>query len=241
MFMLRRSQIAVVGVLAAAASVLGQSKTEVTSPSVYTGTIANMTPGAGSKISIQVLRWSSDDDREHVLSVLNSTKAKSPDAAVKEKSPDTTAKEKSPDTAAKEKSPDTVAKDAKEKSQDELVKALGSLPTVGYIWSTGPVGYALKYAFRVAGPSGGERVVVMTDRLLGSWEHPAWTTAGHHGVSDNPFTVVELHLNSKGLGDGKMSLTAPITIDEAAKTLGLGNYDAASTLLTDVRRQSAPY
>ena len=198
----RRLVMALAIVLAASASAAAQAVTKQTVPEEYTGTTANMTTGAGTTLSFEIFQWSSDADRERVLSVIDSTTKKSP---------------------------------------DELEKALAGLPTVGYIWATGPVGYALKYAYRLRESNGSERVVVMTDRLLGSWEHPAWKATGQAVEPAKPFTVVELHLNSKGRGDGKMSLTAPITVDEHTKTLGLANFDTASTLLTDVRRQPKSY
>ncbi len=179
-----------------------QAVTKQTAPDTYTGTTANMMPGAGSMLSFEILQWSSDADRDRVLSAIKS---------------------------------------ATEKNSDEVGKVLAGLPTVGYIWAGGPVGYAMKYAHRLRESDGSERVVVVTDRPLGSWEHPAWKAAGQVPESAKPFTVVELHLNSKGRGEGKMSLTTPITVDEQTKTVGLANFDKASTLLTDVRRQPKPY
>ena len=124
-----------------------------------------------------------------------------------------------------------------EKKPDELAKAMAGLPTIGYIWANGPAGYALKYAHRLTGPDGGERLVVMTDRLIGSLEHPAWKVSGQAVEPAQPYTVVELQLDNKGRGRGKMSLTTPVTIDEKTQTVSLANYDTASTLLTDVQRQ----
>jgi hypothetical protein len=123
-----------------------------------------------------------------------------------------------------------------EKTPEELAKTLASLPTVGHVWATGPVGYALKYAHRLTDADGSERIVVVTDRLLGSLEHPAWKATGQGVEPAKPYTVVELRLK-KGRGEGKMSLTAPVTLDEQAKTIRLTNYETASTLLTDVHHQ----
>jgi hypothetical protein len=124
-----------------------------------------------------------------------------------------------------------------ETNPEVLVKALAGLPTVGHIWAAGPVGYALKYAHRLTEADGSERIVVMTDRILGSLEHPAWKITGQVVEPAKPFTVVELHLNRNGRGAGKMSLTTPVAVDEQTKTVSLANYDTASTLLTDVQRQ----
>lgn len=124
-----------------------------------------------------------------------------------------------------------------EKNPDELAKALAGLPTVGHIWGTGPAGYALKYAHRLTEADGSERVVVMTDRPLGSLEHPAWKLTGQLVEPAKPYTVVELHLDRKGRGVGKMSLTTPVTVDEQTKAVSLANYHKASILLTDVQHQ----
>jgi hypothetical protein len=187
--------------LLASASAAAPTETKRTVPDEYTGTTANLTEGAGTRVSIQILRWLSDSDRQAVVSAVNAAAGEGP---------------------------------------DDLSKAIAALPTVGYIWCSGPLGYALKYAHRVIAPDGDERVVVMTDRPLGSWEHPAWKITGP--VADTrPFTVVELHLNKKGKGDGKTSLTSAVAVDEQAKTIGVADYVRASTLLTDVERQPKPY
>jgi hypothetical protein len=183
--------------LAATAATAAQTDTK-TGPEKYTGTIANMESGSGSKIAIQIFQWSSDTDRQRVLQTLSSNEEKKP---------------------------------------DELTKALAALPTIGYIWASGPAGYALKYAHRLAEPGGAERVVVMTDRPLGSLEHPAWKISGQTAEPVKPYTVVELQLDAKGRGRGKMSLTTPVTTDEATKAISVTNYDSAPTLLMDVQRQ----
>jgi hypothetical protein len=194
----RTLAIALAILLAATAGAAAQTKTQQPLPERYTGTTANMTSGAGSKITIHVFRWSSDAERERVLLSLSPNDEKNP---------------------------------------NELVKALASLPTVGVIWAAGPAGYALKYAHRRTETDGSERIVFVTDRSFGSLEHPAWKIAGQAVELDKLYTVIELHLNGKGRGDGKMSLTTPVTVDDQTKTISLTNYDKASTLLTDVQRQ----
>src|SRR5688572_20847214 len=48
---------------------------------------------------------------------------------------------------------------------------LGKLPTVGYVWPTGsPVGYSVKYAHRAPQPDGSERITLVTDKRLGSYD-----------------------------------------------------------------------
>lgn len=191
----------IIAVLAYGGGVTGaaaQIETRQSVPEKYTGTTANMTSGAGSKIVIQIFRWSTEADRERVFQSVTSNAEKNP---------------------------------------DELVTAFAGLPTVGVVWGAGPAGYALKYAHRLTESDGSERVVVMTDRPLGNLEHPVWKIAGPVLEPAKPYTVVELHLDRKGRGDGKMSLTTAVTMDEQTKAVGLANYDRALTLLTDVQRQ----
>ena len=199
MFMLRSSAVALTVFLAA--SPQAQTDTKQIVPDEYTGTTTHMTPGAGTKLSIQVLRWSSDSDREGVVSVVNS-KA--------------------------------------EDGQTDAGKALADLPTVGYVWLDGPLGYALKYAHRATLSDGGERIVVLTYPPLGSWEYPPWKGNGQNPATSRPFSVVELHINRKGTGSGRMSLTTPVTVDEDTNTLGLANFETTPASLIDVRRQPKP-
>ena len=55
---------------------------------------------------------------------------------------------------------------------------LGKLPTVGYVWpDRSPVGYSVKYAHRAAQPDGGERITLVTDKPLGSYDFKGWSVA----------------------------------------------------------------
>jgi hypothetical protein len=176
------------------------AQTRPPAPEEYNGTTVNMTPGAGVAVSIQVLRWSADADRDKVV------------AAVTGK----------------------TDKDA------DLAKTLQDTPTVGYIWTGGSLGYTLKYAHRQTLPDGSEQIVVMSDRPLGSWERTGpWKAATGATESDKPVTVIELHLNKAGVGQGKMSLSSAFAVDDKTKTLGLVNYGSAAILLKDVKHKPA--
>jgi hypothetical protein len=126
-----------------------------------------------------------------------------------------------------------------EKGDAQVAEALKAAPTVGYFWtSTDGVGYAIKYAYRSPIAGGGERIVLATDRPVGSWERGGWRTAAQAAPSDAPFTLIEIRLNARGVGEGKMSLAAPIAADAALKSIALSGYDTAPVLLKDVRRQA---
>jgi hypothetical protein len=124
----------------------------------------------------------------------------------------------------------------KEKGAGELTALLEKAQTCGYVWGSGSLGYSVRYAHRVALPDGGERIILVTDRRLGSWGREPWKAAGQAAGSDEPYTVIELRLNRQGRGEGKMSFAAKIVADAEAKTVALENYAAAPVMLKDVRR-----
>jgi hypothetical protein len=126
---------------------------------------------------------------------------------------------------------------------DRFTTAVKAAPTVGFIWGEGPTGYSVKYAWRLASAEGGERIVLVTDRRLGANE-PGWPAAsglsaeafakaGPASAAD--FTVLEMRLGAKGTGEAKASLSAPVVVDAAAKTLALDGYAAAPALLKVTR------
>jgi hypothetical protein len=123
-----------------------------------------------------------------------------------------------------------------DKSDSGLGAALEKAPTIGYIWDGGHLGYSLRYAQRVTQPDGGERIILLTDRPLGSWGREAWKPSGQAPALPYSFTLVELRLNKHGRGYGKMSLAARVTADTDAKTVTLENYAAAPVLIDDVKR-----
>jgi len=114
-----------------------------------------------------------------------------------------------------------------------LTSAIAKAPTIGYIWTDEATGYSIKYAYRLPLPAGGERVVLATSRVLGGgsiqWKLSEPTT-------EYEFTIIELRLNAKGLGEGKTSLTSKVVVDKEASTLALENYAAAPVILQNVKK-----
>jgi hypothetical protein len=193
--------LVLIGMVAASSLIFAQSqgtqsKTSTT-PSrgpiaSFSGVAANV-GAAGDTVRIDLLRWSTDAEREQFLSAMG-------------------------------------------KGEKELAGMLEKAPTLGYLWTSESAGYSLRYAHRLAMPDGGERLIFVTDRRLGSWNPRLWSPAGSATTTDYPFTLVELRLNRKGEGEGKTSLTAKITVDAQAKTLALENYATAMTLFKSVKR-----
>jgi len=122
--------------------------------------------------------------------------------------------------------------------ESSLKTALDKAPTLGYLWSPEVAGYSLRYAVRLAEPDGGERILLITDRRLGAWSD-LWKPAGAGTATDYEFSLIELHVNAKGEGEGKISLTGKVTVDNAAKTIALENYGALPVVLKNVRRRTS--
>jgi len=119
-----------------------------------------------------------------------------------------------------------------------LAAALQSAKTMGYLWSSESAGYSLRYAYRLPQPDGSERIIFATDRRLGAW-NDLWKPTGGATATPYEFTVIELRLNAKGLGEGKTSLTGKVTMDAAAKTIALDGYSMLPIVFKDVKRVSA--
>jgi hypothetical protein len=117
-----------------------------------------------------------------------------------------------------------------------LPGALASAPSAGYLWTSETLGYTLRYAYQQALPAGGQRVILLTDRRLGSWSRVPWKAAAADAGVD-AFTLIELRLNRAGIGEGKMSLAAKVAADQAAGFIALDNYDAAPILLKNVKHE----
>jgi hypothetical protein len=163
-------------------------------PERFTAFAVNMgTPGptGAGTVEIAVDRWSTDAERDRLLSVLL------------------------------------------EKGPDKLLDVLQDMRRVGYIRTPNSIGYDLRFARKVPAEDGGERIVIATDRYITFWE-----AANRPRSIDYPFTVIELHINRDGEGEGKMSLATKITADKKNNLIVLENYATQPVLLQSVRRQS---
>jgi hypothetical protein len=168
----------------------------------YTATVINLNPGTGESVTIDVLHWSSVEDRHRLTGAWSG--AANPDVF------------------------ETV---------------LAALPTLGYIWTKGEsIGYPLRYAQQLPLPGGGERILLVTDRRLGVWTRgQIWKPSTDQDAPDYPFTLVELHLTKRGNGEGKMSISSAITVEQDGKAIGLTNYDSTALTLKDVKTEHPGY
>jgi hypothetical protein len=120
--------------------------------------------------------------------------------------------------------------------EGSLATALKKAATVGILWTSETVGYAIKYAYRLPQPDGGERIVLATDRRIGAWSS-LWKPAGSVTPTDYAFSIIELRVNSKGEGDGKGAIGGKVTVDSQAKTIALDSYGTLPVIFKGVKRQ----
>ena len=241
-----------VALMAVAAAALMPAQTPVLSLTATTDNVV----GAHDSIRIDVLRWSTDAERDQLLSAWTQPHAPvtagrgrggrgaGGRAAGADPAPDPAAVGNAPGptggrgsgrggrgagrASAPEGPPPTP--------ENSLKAALTNAPIVGHLWSSEVAGYSLRSAVRLAEPDGGERILLLTDRRLGAW-NDLWKPVGSDTVTNYEFSVIELHLNSKGEGEGKISLAGKVAPDGAAKTLALENYGAVPVVLKNVRRR----
>jgi len=121
--------------------------------------------------------------------------------------------------------------------ESSLAAALKRAPTVGILWTSENVGYSIKYAYRLPQPNGGERIILATDRRIGTWSN-LWAPAANVTKADYPFSIIELHMDAKGEGDGRGILTGKVVVDDSAKTIALDQYATLPVILKGVKRQS---
>jgi hypothetical protein len=161
-----------------------------------TATMTNVDPGNAEAITIDVLRWSSDEEAQKMLAAF------------------------------------------KEKGEDHWAETLQAQPSLGFVWTSGEsLGYSIRYARRFTQPDGSERLILASERPLGSWDRPAWKATGATATM-YPFSLMELRVSRTGTGDGKVSLAGKVSVDETTQSVALENYAAAPVLLKGVKRTS---
>jgi len=207
----------------------------------FTAVSANVAQ-PGIPVRIRLMRWSTDEERGPIVAALNPAPADNAAAANATSSTSATGGRGAGRGGRGRGGRGRGAPAAPLTPTAALTAALGRAPTVGYIWTTDVTGYSIKYAYHAASPGGGERIVIATDRRLGAYS-PAWKLAAPGGAEASPkepadyeFTFVEIHLDAKGAGEGKTSLTTKVVPDNEARTVALDNYAATPAILEHVKR-----
>jgi hypothetical protein len=207
----------------------------------------------GNPVHIDILRWSTEEERRLLVAALNPPPPPAAPPAANSASSSAPTSPVAPGDAAARGGRGGAGRGGRGRGRGAataplspiaaLTAAIGKAPTIGYVWTNGITGYSIKYAYRASLPDGGERIILATDRRLGAYS-PAWTpvTATPSGpevsataaATDYDFTLVEMHMNAKGSGEGKTSLTAKVIVDGDAKTLALDDYPGSAPNLKNV-------
>jgi hypothetical protein len=118
-----------------------------------------------------------------------------------------------------------------ENGSDGLLRALRKVePDTGYIRGRG-LGYPLRFAAQTPLPGGGRRILIATDRPISFFEARNRPIT----VDEYPFMVIDMRLNAKGEGDGKLLPVARIR-QHPDHVIEVENYLQQPVRLTKVRK-----
>src|SRR5258705_8649425 len=152
--------------------------------------------GAPDSVRIDLLRWSTDAERDQLLAAwaqpgaaaaggrgARGAGARGADAAAPDQNDDAAAGARGAAAgrggargAGGRGGRGDAADAPRQTPESSLAAALDRAPTLGYLWSSESTGYALRYAVRLAQPEG-VRVILLTSRRLGAWNN-LWKPAG---------------------------------------------------------------
>ena len=117
-----------------------------------------------------------------------------------------------------------------EKGSDKLLDALHDMkPRVGFIRTSQSLGWDLGFARETPLPGGGRRIVIATDRPMSFRER-----VNKPRSADYEFLLVEIRLDDKGKGQGKLVGAGKIEYNQETNTLEIENYGIEPVRLTQV-------
>jgi hypothetical protein len=225
-----RFHIVICANLAAAIFLYAEAPKPLTTGSIasYTATSANVS-GAPDAIRIDILRWSTDPERDRLMDAWNlkpTNAGRGRGGAARGGS----------GRAGRGRSETTAETAAPPTPEAMLATALKEANTVGYLWSREVAGYAIRYAGRIANADGSERIVLITQRRLGA-VNDLWKPVGANSPPYD-FSVIELRVRANGDGEGKTSLNGSVAPDGSLKMVALENYDTLPVVLSHIQRRA---
>jgi hypothetical protein len=125
-----------------------------------------------------------------------------------------------------------------EKGSNALLKELQKAPVKGRfrIPTARPpdphhlsLGLDIRYAWQVPLPDGGKRIVLAMDRYIGFAE-----ARNQPRSVDYPFTLLQIHVDKAGKGEGKMAVATKISFDREKKQIELENYASEPVRLNNL-------
>jgi len=126
-----------------------------------------------------------------------------------------------------------------EKGSDALLRELQKAPSKGRFRipsAKAPdphhlaLGLDLRYAWQTPLPDGGRRIVLAMDRYIGFEE-----ARSQPRTVDYPFTLMEIHVDKNGQGEGKMAVATKISFDKKNKQMELENYGSEPVRLNNLK------
>jgi hypothetical protein len=192
----------------------------------FSATTENVS-GGQNPIRIELFRWSTDAERDQLVAAWNMTNTSAAPAAGRGGRAG----------GGRGGRGGGGADTPRATPESSLAAALATSPTVGYLWSSEVAGYAVRYAARFPSSDGGEHIILLTDRRLGAGDDQWKPTSPGPGMSYE-FSLIELHLNPNGQGEGKASLMGKVMLDPTTKALALDNYEAVPALFKGVKRSN---
>ena len=126
---------------------------------------------------------------------------------------------------------DSWTNNMREATPKKMIDTLRSFPSIGRLGSTGSVGVDLRFA-RAEGVqnSGRQHITLAADRAMSFWE-----TSTSPRSTEYPFMLVDIQLDAKGEGNGKVIAAAKLLMDQVSKTLIVENYEDQPVLLQTVK------
>ena len=198
-----------------------------------TATSANVAE-PGNQVTIQIFRWSTDEERAPIVAAFNPPPSATSGGAAR----GATGRGGRGGPAADGRGRGRGSPPGPEVTPIEAMgRVISKAPSIGYIWTEDATGYAIKYAFRLPLPDGGERIILATDRRLGA-HTAAWQPVVSTSLTNYTFTLIEMRLDAKRRGDARTSLTTAVVVDKDAATVALENYAGTVPILENVAPQT---
>ncbi|HVZ21552.1 MAG TPA: hypothetical protein VG871_10845 [Vicinamibacterales bacterium] len=92
--------------------------------------------------------------------------------------------------------------------------------------------YDLRYSHEKPDPEGGRQIVLGTDRPISAWE-----ALRQPRSIDYPFTVIQMHLDDNGEGQGTVVLAARVTASDDGRYITVENLAAGPIKLTNIKQE----
>lgn len=116
---------------------------------------------------------------------------------------------------------------------DELLSALRDQLSVGRIYTSGSIGYELRYAQQRELPEGGREIILATDRPMSFRE-----MVNSERSSQYPFTWVQFQMPKEGTGEGKLAVAARITGEETDRLIEVEDFAIQPVRLQDIQSRT---